>query len=166
MPTGPQGQKRPASETAAAVQVAKIATGQEQENPPTARKSVVLHFGQQNRPLPHEEEGQMDDAAYVIVQAPAIPWDFQETEDGQWVARSEVLGALLQSATFPELVEDIQQTMAAIFADLDETGDLEQFVKERGWSVQRLIPKSGRVDMPLRFLIRTGPHDTAHALSR
>ncbi len=165
MPTGPQGQKRPASETAAAVQVAKIATGQEQESPPSARKSVVLHFGK-DRPLPHEEEGPMDDAEYVIVQAAAIPWDFQETEDGQWVARSEVLGALIQSATFPELLEDTQQTMAAIFADLDETGDLEQFIEERGWTVTRLRPKSGRVNMPVRFLIRTEPHDTAHPLSR
>ncbi len=43
MPTGPQGQKRPASETAAAVQVMKIATGQLSESPPSARKTVMIH---------------------------------------------------------------------------------------------------------------------------
>jgi len=46
MPTGPQGQKRPASETAAAVQVTKIATGQAQEPPASARKTVMLHLGE------------------------------------------------------------------------------------------------------------------------
>ena len=46
MPTGPQGQKRSDSETTAAVQVAKIATGQEQEHPESARKTVMLHLGE------------------------------------------------------------------------------------------------------------------------
>ena len=49
MPTGPQGQKRPASDTAAAVHVAKIATGQAQEQPASARKTVMLHLGKKAR---------------------------------------------------------------------------------------------------------------------
>lgn len=51
MPTGPQGQKRSDSETTAAVQVAKIATGQAQESPASARKTVTLHLGGE-KPLP------------------------------------------------------------------------------------------------------------------
>ena len=56
MPTGPQGQKRPDDETSAAVQVAKIATGQEQENPESARKTVMLHLGKEQNAMPSQRD--------------------------------------------------------------------------------------------------------------
>jgi hypothetical protein len=39
MPKGPQGQKRPADAIGAAIRVARIATGEEQETPQTTAKA-------------------------------------------------------------------------------------------------------------------------------
>lgn len=45
MPKGPQGQKRPADVIGAAIRVARIATGEEQETPPQKAKSKAGRKG-------------------------------------------------------------------------------------------------------------------------
>ena len=54
MPTGPDGQKRSRDPLKAALQVAKIATGERQEQPPAARRRRLLHV----TPLPEKEATQ------------------------------------------------------------------------------------------------------------
>ena len=46
MPTGPQGQKRPADTVGCAVKVMKIATGQEPETPPRQPRKPKPRAGQ------------------------------------------------------------------------------------------------------------------------
>lgn len=69
-------------------------------------------------------------------------WKFQKTKSGQWVGTCDVLKSIVQSETFSELVEDIEQTMMALFADLDASGELDQLVQAQGWAMQR-IPATG-----------------------
>lgn len=49
MTKGPDGQKRPADVIGAAIRVARIATGEEQEDPPTSPRSVGGKIGGKNR---------------------------------------------------------------------------------------------------------------------
>ena len=51
MPKGPQGQKRPADAVGCAVQVAKIATGEEEEPTPTKKPSTLKRLLEMAEPL-------------------------------------------------------------------------------------------------------------------
>ena len=51
MPKGPQGQKRPADAVGCAVQVARIATGEEQEDTPTKKPSTLKRLLEMAEPL-------------------------------------------------------------------------------------------------------------------
>lgn len=51
MPKGPQGQKRLADAVGCAVQVARIATGEEEENTPTKQPSTLKRLLEKAAPL-------------------------------------------------------------------------------------------------------------------
>ena len=51
MPKGPQEQKRPADAVGCAVQVAKIATGEEQEDTPSKQPSTLKRLLEKAAPL-------------------------------------------------------------------------------------------------------------------
>ena len=51
MPKGPQGQKRPADAVGCAVQVAKIATGEEEETTPTKKPSTLKRLLEMAEPF-------------------------------------------------------------------------------------------------------------------
>ena len=51
MPKGPQGQKRPADAVGCAVQVARIATGEEEEDTPQKQPSTLKRLLEKAEPL-------------------------------------------------------------------------------------------------------------------
>lgn len=51
MPKGPQGQKRPADAVGCAVPVARIATGEEQEDTPSKQPSTLKRLLEMAEPL-------------------------------------------------------------------------------------------------------------------
>ena len=51
MPKGPQGQRRPADAVGCAVQVARIATGEEEEDVPTKKPSTLKRLLEKAEPL-------------------------------------------------------------------------------------------------------------------
>ena len=76
-----------------------------------------------------------------------ITWVVERGETDCWVAVCESLQLTVQSDTWPELLEDINLTLEAMFKDILKSGKLEQFMIERGWDDGRSIP----VDQDLEF---------------
>ena len=60
---------------------------------------------------------------------------------GPWIGICEPLKLTTQADTWSELMTDISWAMEAVFEDLPETGDLEQFLRERGWTTRPLTPR-------------------------
>ena len=61
MPKGPQGQRRPADAVGCAVQVARIATGEEEEDTPSKQPSTLKRLLEKAMPLfkkPAHQENQ------------------------------------------------------------------------------------------------------------
>lgn len=49
MPKGPNGEQRPADVIGAAIRIARIATGEEEETPPPSKRSIGGKLGGKNR---------------------------------------------------------------------------------------------------------------------
>ena len=69
-------------------------------------------------------------------------WSYQKTKNGKWVGECAVLHSMIQSETLEELIEDIHEAMMVLFADLEESGELDQLAAAQGWTVKR-IPLGG-----------------------
>ena len=65
-----------------------------------------------------------------------IPWLVTRSRTGPWIGICEPLKLATQADTWSELMSDVSLAMKAVFEDLQETGDLERFLKERGWTTQ------------------------------
>ncbi|HEV8676017.1 MAG TPA: hypothetical protein VGX21_18430 [Methylomirabilota bacterium] len=102
----------------------------------------------------------------TIVQIEAnLAWRGSRTRGGRWVAVCEPLGLTVQSDTWGHLMEDIAETMNAMFTDLLKSGDLERFLRDRGWRTTGPIPVRKRdiwFDVPFRA--ETTDRDPALAL--
>lgn len=59
---------------------------------------------------------------------------------GHWVAVCEPLGLTIQSDTWASLMDDIAHTLNALFSDLLHEGELDRFLRDRGFRVLGPIP--------------------------
>lgn len=82
-------------------------------------------------------------ATLICVDCDAV-WDYQKTRTGKWVGTCEALQSIIQSDTLETLVEDIQETMVAVFSDLEDSGELDQLAHEQGWTVNRTPLETGK----------------------
>ena len=98
-----------------------------------------------------------------------IPWLVTRSRTGPWMGICEPLELTTQADTWSELMTDISWAMEAVFEDLLETGDLETFLRDLGWTTQPVYTPHARFrkvkfDVPF-FLRRVDPSDQAQALS-
>lgn len=94
-----------------------------------------------------------------------VEWRGVRSRGGQWVAVCQPLGLTIQSDTWAHLMEDIAETMNAMFIDLLKSGDLERFLRDRGWGTTGPIPVRKRdlwFDVP--FSAEAADRDPALAL--
>lgn len=100
----------------------------------------------------------------VHVQA-KLQWRGFRSRGGNWIAACDALGLTVQSDTWAHLMEDIAETMNAMFTDLLKSGELEQFLRDRGWGTTGPIPLRKRdvwFDVP--FSAEAADRDPALAL--
>jgi hypothetical protein len=71
----------------------------------------------------------------------------------KWLAICEILKISIQSDSLKELQQDMLECADALFSELAKTGELEGFLKSRGWVVKPFPSKSEKssVDMSVRF---------------
>ena len=94
-------------------------------------------------------------------------WQYHRTPQNTVVAICDELQLTLEADTLPELFAMIRDGMEALIEDLAETQYLDQYAKERKWSIQRIDADSseGHFDLPLS-LTWVGGHDFAQPLDR
>ena len=77
----------------------------------------------------------------VVIRVDAnIAWQWRIALGGNYVAVCDPLKITLQSPTWPELMEDISNTLDALLKDLIECNEFEQFMHEHGWKSAAPIP--------------------------
>ena len=96
-----------------------------------------------------------------------IPWRIDRADRERWVGISDPLGLTVESETWAELMEDIALTLDAMLNDLFSSNELDQFLRERGWTAHgtRDSAESVRFDVPfIPALVRS--HDSTTAVHR
>ena len=104
----------------------------------------------------------------IVVINAEIPWAITRPEKTRvWVGVCEPLKLTAQSMTWADLMTDISGAMESVFQDLMETGDLEKFMAERGWTAEPLHsaskPKNVKFDIPFSAR-RSGLNDLTHTV--
>lgn len=96
-----------------------------------------------------------------IVQVQAnIEWRCFRARGGNWVAICDPLALTVQSETYAALMEDIAETINAMLHDLVASGDLDRFLRERGWGPTGPIPqRTENVWFDVPFVTRTADRD-------
>ena len=98
-----------------------------------------------------------------------IPWLVTRSWTGPGIGVCEPVKLTTQADTWSELMTDISWAMETVFEDLLETGDLEKFLREQGWTTQPACTAQARFrkvkfDVPF-FPRMVDPSDQAQALS-
>jgi hypothetical protein len=92
--------------------------------------------------------------ATVAVQA-KIEWKaFRDRTSGMWVAICDPLKITVEGETWAILQESISEALGLLMRDLVKTGELEQFLKDRGWKLRNSLParpENARFDVPYRI---------------
>jgi hypothetical protein len=92
-------------------------------------------------------------------------WQTLRAKGGNWVGVCEPLGLTVQSDTWANLMEDIAQTLNAMLNDLVASGDLDRFLRDRGWRfVNKLPARPDDVWFDVPFMTRAADRDFEAAL--
>jgi hypothetical protein len=95
-----------------------------------------------------------------------IQWEVVKTAAGRWVGVCRPLALTMEGATLDELYANINDSVQLLMTDLMESGELDAFLKSRGW---RLASQAERqqgdveFDVPFELLVRAG-RDSARTL--
>jgi hypothetical protein len=88
--------------------------------------------------------------ATVHIQGSLI-WKWGRTKSGGYIAICDPIGQTVESDKFGELLEMIQEALDSTLRELFSSGDLENFLSERGWKAEKPIvsaQRNVRFDMP------------------
>lgn len=95
-----------------------------------------------------------------------IPWEVATSKSGRLVAVCRAMGLTMEGDTLDELYARINDGIQLVMRDLMEAGELDSFLRKRGWKRGPMKTKNvGRVefDVPIELLIRSG-RDKARTL--
>jgi hypothetical protein len=88
----------------------------------------------------------------------------QDARSRFWVAQCPPLQIVAEGETYHKLVEAMNDCIQALFSELVQTGDFENFLREHGWKMTAPLPaKIGphvRFDVPYE-IERRSAHDFA-----
>jgi predicted RNase H-like HicB family nuclease len=71
-----------------------------------------------------------------------LTWAAERTQRNTWVAACDPVGLTLEADTPAELESLIIEGQQLLFEDLFRDGELEQFLRERGWALNGPLPVS------------------------
>lgn len=70
-----------------------------------------------------------------------IGWQaFRSTSNDVWIAQCDALGLTLEAKTLDDLHSLIPEALSDLLTDLIEEGDLDAFLREKGWSAVDISP--------------------------
>jgi hypothetical protein len=78
----------------------------------------------------------------------------RDRASGQWIGVCDPIGLTVSGDTYSELVESINESVDAVFADLLISGDLAEFLEMRGWKVAEVNSPDGEeggIDAPFQI---------------
>lgn len=78
----------------------------------------------------------------------SVGWKIQQTDSGRWVGVCDALELTVQSDTWVEMMEVINEGLEMIFQDLIETDEFDQFLADRGWVARGTCGKDSTFDLP------------------
>lgn len=98
-----------------------------------------------------------------------VQWQWRVGAGGNYVAMCDPLKITLQAPSYSELMEDIGNTLDALLKDLMESHELEQFMRDHGWSMTAPLPprpKDMRFDVPFSVmpLAMAGTNDSPRSV--
>ena len=88
-----------------------------------------------------------------------VEWRCFRGRGGSWVAVCDALALTVQSETYASLMEDIADTLNGILHDLVPSGELERFLRERGWRLVAPMPSAEDSWFDVPFVTRTADRD-------
>src|SRR2546423_330286 len=80
-----------------------------------------------------------------------LVWKYGRSKQGNYIGVCDAIGQTVQASRFSDLVETMNEALASTFKELLSSGDLEHFLRERGWKAARLPTsrsKNVRFDIP------------------
>jgi hypothetical protein len=92
----------------------------------------------------------------VVTIDATLVWNVERTPSGNLVAACDEVGLTMQAESQDELASLIHEGLYALFADLLEDGELDAFLRARGWGVRAplplTMPEDGvQFDVPFRL---------------
>ena len=94
-----------------------------------------------------------------------LQWTAVHTRSGVWVAECEALGVTMEGDSLDDLHAVIGEACGALFADLLEDGELDEFLRSRGWRASELPDASAgqevEFEVPWYLVAPGGSHGTA-----
>ncbi len=70
-----------------------------------------------------------------------VTWQAKRNVRGVWIGVCEPLGLTLEAQSDSDLKSLIEETHHTLFLDLLEDGELEHFLRDRGWEARGFIPQ-------------------------
>ena len=81
-------------------------------------------------------------------------WKWGRNKCGNYIAICDAFAQTVQAEKFGELLASMDEAVDSTLRELYETGDLEHFLTERGWTAAEAMPKKRdgvSFDMPFRL---------------
>ena len=97
-----------------------------------------------------------------------LAFGYFQAKGGNWIGVCEALGLTIESDTFAHLLEDIASALNALLLDLFREGELNTFLRDRGWRLATPMPSKPddvRFDTPFD-IARTTDRGLAAVLSQ
>lgn len=95
-----------------------------------------------------------------------LPWEVAKNAAGRLIGVCRPLGLVMEGDTLDELFARINDSVQLLMRDLLESGELDSFLKSRGWSMAQIAgtprPNEVEFDVPIGLLMRQ--HDQARTL--
>jgi hypothetical protein len=73
-----------------------------------------------------------------------LVWKWGRTKRGNYVAVCDAIAQTVQAGKFGELLETMHEALESTFRELFSSGDLEKFLRDRGWSTELPVPRTQR----------------------
>jgi len=70
-----------------------------------------------------------------------LKWRCFRGKGGNWIGVCDPVALTIQSPTWANLMEDIGHALNAMLRDLMKSGELQQFLQDRGWRRAGSMPK-------------------------
>lgn len=94
-----------------------------------------------------------------------VQWEVAQAASGQWLGVCHALGLAMQGDSLDELLASIRDSVQLLLQDLLESGELDAFLRHRGWRLAQGVQQEGQIefDVPIALLVRAS-RDSARAL--